>query len=243
MFLEKTYRYAPVSWDHMIPFQNLESQIRLLPYLNKVVIKKTWKPTVIFKNALQMAVEFSEMSPSQRLTKALTKYEAERKLHTHTRSPGVAVKAPKKSDTPSEEDIAPDKVISQVLASAKEKKKSGIRVSERNVKKQIGKLKPKPSPKQSVAKKTEKPGDGVKAALKNNKNARPDTGGEVLKAWTKNRFNSFCKNYNFESSNVQCGKCDQEIKSEDTNSFTTCHGIQYHNDCLVLQGKLSRFLC
>ncbi len=126
----------------------------------------------------------------------------------------------------------------------REKKKSGIRVSDRITKKKIDKVKPKPQPKKSAAK-TENQSI-AKAAPKSNstkngiQNQRPDVGGDVLKEWTKERFDDFDKDFTFESSNVHCMECTKEITADET--VKTCHGFPFHSSCLqVPEGSHNPF--
>lgn len=122
------------------------------------------------------------------------------------------------------------------MLTVREKKKSGLRVSDRITKKQIIRLKPKPQPKSTANQKTDKT-SVEKAANKNSKvkkNQRPDVGGEILKQWTQDRFNGFSKQFIFDSANHHCTKCLEEITSEET--MKSCHGSPYHSKCLVQEG-------
>lgn len=105
-------------------------------------------------------------------------------------------------------------------------------------------MKPKPQPKKSDAK-TENQSI-VKAAPKSNivkhgnPHPRPDVGGDVLKLWTKERFDDFDKDFTFESSNVECMECCKEITADET--VKTCHGFPFHSSCLqVPEGNQNPF--
>lgn len=112
MFLEKDYRYSPVAWEQIIPFTNMESQLLLLPAYNKMVVKTTWKPSSGYKKSLEMAVEYSRLSPSKRFENALVAYNENkaRKINNSVTKPSPATPAkPKEEPQPIKEVI--DKVV------------------------------------------------------------------------------------------------------------------------------------
>lgn len=110
MFLEKTYRYAPIAWEQMIRFDELDAQLLLLPEYNKLVVKKSWKMNTAYKTALEMAKEYSGMSVTQRLDKAISSYKQYKADHAPRQSTS------KPNPSPVKDEVLPKEAINKVVS-------------------------------------------------------------------------------------------------------------------------------